>query len=286
MCNDCVQLKPIDFAFSSELVAVQEPTRDTASGNSYPRTLERPTCLFIQMELCKKDTLKHWLEKTLGKRERKVVLSFFHQVQLFNIRILSYLHTYMYIECNWVYLCCHCLLFQILEAVAYIHGKDHIHRDLKPSNIFFSLDDDSLKVGDFGLVAGNTTTDLSGALLTQHVLIMTLHCKDMEWYIVILLHCVGERQARSRSSQAGTFMYMAPEQIEKRKYNEKVDIFALGVIFFELNCPLLTDMERFKVYKLFCPVTNLYMYEPPCRSLQKSSAESCHPSSRINFQLK
>ena len=31
------------------------------------------------------------------------------------------------------------------------------------------------------------------------------------------------------------------------KYNEKVDIFALGVIFFELHHPFRTEMERSKV---------------------------------------
>ena len=46
--------------------------------------------------------------------------------------------------------------FQILDAVKYIHSKKLAHRDLKPSNIFQCLGDKHrLKVGDFGLVAGN-----------------------------------------------------------------------------------------------------------------------------------
>lgn len=45
---------------------------------------------------------------------------------------------------------------QILDAVRFIHDKKLAHRDLKPSNIFQSLGDKNvLKVGDFGLVAGN-----------------------------------------------------------------------------------------------------------------------------------
>ena len=43
-----------------------------------------------------------------------------------------------------------------MDAVQYIHSKKLAHRDLKPSNIFQSLGDKHvLKVGDFGLVAGN-----------------------------------------------------------------------------------------------------------------------------------
>ena len=43
--------------------------------------------------------------------------------------------------------------------MVYIHKKGFIHRDLKPSNIFFSCKDDTLKVGDFGLVTGNVAAN-------------------------------------------------------------------------------------------------------------------------------
>ena len=51
------------------------------------------------------------------------------------------------------------LHLKILEAVVYIHEKGLVHRDLKPSNIFFSCKDDTLKVGDFGLVTGNVAAN-------------------------------------------------------------------------------------------------------------------------------
>ena len=40
---------------------------------------------------------------------------------------------------------------------------------------------------------------------------------------------------------------MSPEQREGRGCDHKADIYALGVIFFELNYPFTTDSERFKV---------------------------------------
>ena len=50
---------------------------------------------------------------------------------------------------------------QILDAVVYIHRRGLLHRDLKPSNIFFSQEDGGIKVGDFGLVAGNVSLESS-----------------------------------------------------------------------------------------------------------------------------
>lgn len=38
---------------------------------------------------------------------------------------------------------------------------------------------------------------------------------------------------------------MSPEQIDRHAYNFKVDIYSLGMIFFELLVPFGTDMERY-----------------------------------------
>ena len=54
-------------------------------------------------------------------------------------------------------------------------------------------------------------------------------------------------EAPYHSSFAGTFHYMSPEQLAGERYNQKVDIYAMGVIYFELNCPFATQAERFKV---------------------------------------
>ncbi|KAL1492916.1 hypothetical protein ABEB36_011082 [Hypothenemus hampei] len=78
---------------------------------------EPPTYLYIQMQLCQKESLKDWLTSHY-ERNYKEMLGIF---------------------------------LQILDAVEYVHLRKLIHRDLKPSNIFFSLDG-QIKVGDFGLV--------------------------------------------------------------------------------------------------------------------------------------
>lgn len=42
----------------------------------------------------------------------------------------------------------------------------------------------------------------------------------------------------------GTRLYMSPEQMKMQRYNYKVDIYSLGLIFFELLVPFDTEMER------------------------------------------
>ncbi|NWX46655.1 E2AK2 kinase, partial [Steatornis caripensis] len=83
---------------------------------------------------------------------------------------------------------------QILEGVKYIHSEGLIHRDLKPQNIFVSYED-KIKIGDFGLV-----TSVACVTLTEN---------------------------------RGTKSYMAPEQVGDR-YGKEVDIYALGLIWFEM----------------------------------------------------
>ncbi|XP_032508423.1 eukaryotic translation initiation factor 2-alpha kinase 3 isoform X2 [Phocoena sinus] len=90
--------------------------------------------LYIQMQLCRKENLKDWLNSrcTIEERERSVCLHIF---------------------------------LQIAEAVEFLHGKGLMHRDLKPSNIFFTMDD-VVKVGDFGLVTAMDQDEEDQLVLT------------------------------------------------------------------------------------------------------------------------
>ena len=115
------------------------------------------------------------------------------------------------------------LLRQIVEGLAHVHGHGIIHRDLKPENIFID-DGQNPKIGDFGLatrgqyhVMEKTTTNADG---------------DM-------------------TRSIGTAFYVAPELRSGAgsSYNEKVDLYSLGVIFFEMCYPLKTAMERDEVVR-------------------------------------
>jgi serine/threonine protein kinase len=96
---------------------------------------------------------------------------------------------------------------QIAEALDHAHRHGVVHRDLKPSNVMLTRD--SVKLLDFGL-----------ATLTE---------RDEEAPIDTTVSELTEV-----GSIAGTAPYMAPEQIEGRDVDGRTDIFALGVVLFEM----------------------------------------------------
>jgi len=87
------------------------------------------------------------------------------------------------------------IFIQVASAVFFLHDNKLVHRDIKPENILID-ENNKLKLCDFG------------------------------W-------CVG-MSLGNRTSFCGTYEYMAPEMISEIPYNFCVDIWALGVLLFEL----------------------------------------------------
>ena len=90
------------------------------------------------------------------------------------------------------------LFAQIVDAVGYMHGLKVLHRDLKPQNVFMSGGGSQVKIGDFGI-----SKSLN-------------HTKAMA-------HTV-----------CGTPYYFSPELCKGRPYNAASDVWALGVMLYEM----------------------------------------------------
>ncbi|EMC97155.1 hypothetical protein BAUCODRAFT_32896 [Baudoinia panamericana UAMH 10762] len=117
---------------------------------------------------------------------------------------------------------------RITEGLAHIHGHGIIHRDLKPDNVFIDVAGNP-KIGDFGL-----------ATTGQHnILERAVHPNGQSGYMYD-----GGGMTRS----VGTTLYVAPELRSRSQdtYSEKVDMYSLGIMFYEMCEVFGTAMERIR----------------------------------------
>ncbi len=89
------------------------------------------------------------------------------------------------------------LMRQMIDAASYAHERHVVHRDLKPANMILA-DRRQVKILDFGIARRLDELDLSA------------------------------------SGATGTPFYMAPEQVLGESPDERTDVYALGVTFFQM----------------------------------------------------
>ncbi|KAI9500414.1 kinase-like domain-containing protein [Coemansia spiralis] len=223
------------------------------SSMDFGQSLVAETSLFVQMQLCQTT-----LQEFLVQRNERIA-------QLMNIRLFR----------------------AIVEGVKYFHNRGVIHRDLKGANVFLDImySDSGVvsfipRIGDFGLATKSTlgirasgdeyafignskgaASKESGSLnmpTAKSASVIVASPEDGE-------NAFNEAQSGGdyargrrgsiydprRTSNVGTITYAAPEQLcdKTTVYNEKADIYSLGIIFFELYYPFATAMERIAVIK-------------------------------------
>ncbi len=123
------------------------------------------------------------------------------------------------------------IMLQIIDALKSAHEAGIIHRDMKPENCFRlkrGSNPDFIKVLDFGIAKVSSEEGEGGRNLTRTGMIF------------------------------GTPEYMSPEQAKGEKVDSRVDVYALGVILYEL----LTGRVPFSA-DTFMGILTKHMFEPP-----------------------
>ena len=117
------------------------------------------------------------------------------------------------------------MLIQVCSALAYAHEHGVIHRDIKPENIML-LENGEIKIFDFGIA---------------------------------LLEGERNRSWRGFSSPIGTPDYMAPERLLGESGDVRSDIYAVGVVLYELLC----GRTPFEEEDGFALITTHISHDPP-----------------------
>jgi eukaryotic-like serine/threonine-protein kinase len=122
---------------------------------------------------------------------------------------------------------------QICDGLEALHSQGIVHRDLKPENVFVTTDG-RIKILDLGLAAPTRASDGPGG---------------EPWDAV----------TTEGAAVGGTAAYMSPEQVRRQPADSRSDIFACGVILYEM----LARRRPFSEETAAETMTAILRYEPP-----------------------
>eukprot|EP00457_Paulinella_chromatophora_P004132 gb/GEZN01004142.1/.p1 GENE.gb/GEZN01004142.1/~~gb/GEZN01004142.1/.p1 ORF type:complete len:666 (-),score=79.37 gb/GEZN01004142.1/:19-1737(-) len=200
-------MQPLNLCVACYRHALQEIGLDASRVSVQIRTEHRDLFLCIQMEYC---------ESSLDEVMRKKETTYEDRLKL---------------------------LKDIVEGLAAMHQEGLVHRDLKPGNIFVTTDSKA-KIGDLGLTTSVIAAVAADKEKQSTSLAVSISNPSIE---AAKLHDLGARKElrdKMMTSGVGTILYTAPE-VSHGSYDEKCDIFSLGVILFEMFYPpFSTGMER------------------------------------------
>ena len=135
------------------------------------------------------------------------------------------------VVCKWIR--------QMAEVLHFLHSRNLVHRDLKPENVLLTENDD-IKIGDFGLAR-------------EFISVKEIHIAQgtVTTYVTYARNYMN--------TYAGTRHWMAPEVFPGPQshghYNEKADVFSLGILFLAiLERDFIIDLKGKKYYGTFVNV--------------------------------
>eukprot|EP00930_Biecheleria_cincta_P057009 TRINITY_DN43018_c0_g1_i1.p1 TRINITY_DN43018_c0_g1~~TRINITY_DN43018_c0_g1_i1.p1 ORF type:complete len:303 (-),score=37.38 TRINITY_DN43018_c0_g1_i1:18-926(-) len=134
------------------------------------------------------------------------------------------------------------LFHDMMSGVAHLHALQIAHRDVKPENFLFSDSDGTLKLADFGLAASVAHGPLQGVF--------------------------------------GTAPYMAPEMLCGLQYNEAIDIWSVGAVYFLM---ISGDFPYMPPEMTPQAMKNAIRQNTPELNLSKVSGSVCGAASAANL---
>ena len=136
---------------------------------------------------------------------------------------------------------------KIADALERAHAHGIIHRDLKPANIKLTPDDD-IKVLDFGLAKALLDDSPGGDSSTSMSPTIT-------------------RDATRAGVVLGTAAYMSPEQAKGKRVDKRADIWAFGVLLYEM----LTGVRAFSGEDVSDTLAYVLTKEPDWEALPEAT---------------
>ena len=145
------------------------------------------------------------------------------------------------------------IVIKLATIIKELNSKGVIHRDIKPSNIYLKKENDlnSIKLGDFGC---------------------SIYIKDNDFEPI------------------GTIIYSAPEIINNLKYNEKCDLWSLGITLYELyfgKLPYGINVTTNTIIEAINNPEKKFNYKKtdiPCLDFLFKKLLKIDPNERISYQ--
>jgi len=157
------------------------------------------------------------------------------------------------------------ILVHISEALVYFHNEGYIHRDIKSPNIL--LDDSfGARVGDLGImrkfVRTNVNTDTDNNNNNND------NKPNDENADVNNRNLLDAEDEKCEMTHIGTPLWVAPEILDRKPYDTKVDIYSFGVVMYEvIENTLPTTRLRFDSIKptqnVIAPLLRLCLHSDP-----------------------
>src|SRR5947209_7344206 len=106
---------------------------------------------------------------------------------------------------------------QMARALHHAHKHGIVHRDVKPQNMLISASDPNhLLLSDFGIAKLFDTTH------------------ETTWVSMPSGNSAGNPSLTSVDQIVGTAEYMAPEQVRRQPVDARTDVYALGIVLFQM----------------------------------------------------